>query len=55
VEQRGFKDILSCKKRIKVLEIKLGITQQEESEMKFDLLDKADEFLTPEQQKQKRI
>ena len=40
-------------KRIKILQVKLGY--QQETQPKFDLIDQADEFLTPEQLKQKRI
>ena len=52
LEQRGL-EVGQQDKRIQVLEVKLGIAT--ETAPKFDLLDKADEFLTPEQQKQKRI
>ena len=40
-------------KRIRILQVKLGIA--EEIQPKFDLINQNDEFLTPEQLKQKRI
>lgn len=52
LEQRQL-DQSTYEKRIKVLQVKLGIAL--ETAPKFDLLDQADEFLNPEQLKQKRI
>lgn len=46
LEQRQI-DQSSYDKRVKVLQVKLGIKELETTP-KFDLVDQADEFLTPE-------
>ena len=55
---RGFQTFEGYQKRIKFLQVKLGIQVEEikeEEKDKFALLDIADEFLKPDQLKQKRI
>lgn len=61
IQTRNLASIESYQKRIKFLSVKLGVTVKEdeadqtESKDKYALLDIADEFLKPEQLKQKRI
>lgn len=65
-DMQGFKEELSHRsissvneynKKVKYLQVKLNIKQTEgkTDEEKYSLIDVADEFLTPEQLKQKRI
>ena len=56
IEHRSLHSYDEYKKRIKMLQVKLGIKQADEGkgkndEEKFNLLDQPDEFLTPEQLK----
>lgn len=57
IEHRSLHSYEEYKKRVKMLQVKLGIKQPDEgkSEDKFNLLDQPDEFLTPDQLKMKRI
>ena len=47
LQNRKIKDQKEYQKRIKFLQVKLGL--QKEEGMKYDLIDQADEFLTEEQ------
>lgn len=59
IQHRGINTYEEYKKKVKYLQMKLHIkvpeTTTKTDEEKFNLLDIADEFLTPEQLKQKRI
>jgi hypothetical protein len=54
IQSRNLANHESYQKRIKFLSMKLGVVTNETSD-KYALLDVADEFLKPEQLKQKRI
>ncbi len=57
LQQRDLSNYEEYKKRVKTLQVKLNIKTNEAKtdEEKFNLLETPDEFLSPEQLKQKRI
>ena len=58
IESRGLQNYDAYVKRVKFLALKLGLQVEDKAqteERKYDLLDIADEFLKPEEVKQKRI
>ena len=59
IQQRGLSNFEEYKKKVKQLQMKLNIKSNNEvkatDEEKFNLLDIADEFLSPEELKRKRI
>ena len=58
LQHRSIGNYEEYKKKVKMLQVKLGLKApepQKTDEEKFNLLDTPDEFLSPEQLKQKRI